>query len=142
MIREYKKGDEIAIAAIEEECFSMPWSAEGIIDAVWEGARFLISEEDGNVVGYIGIRQVLEMGFIYNIAVKKEYRKRGIGRTLLEELDRLAVELGIEELTLEVRQSNSAAISLYTKMGYVSDGIRPNFYENPREDAIIMTKRR
>ena len=142
MIREYKKGDEIAIAAIEEKCFSMPWSAQGIKDALWEGARFLVYEKDGEIVGYLGVRRVLEIGFIYNVAVKEKYRRCGIGRALLEELDRLAEKMGLEELTLEVRKSNSAAISLYTKMGYVSDGIRPNFYENPRENAIIMTKRR
>lgn len=142
MIREYKKGDEIAIAAIEEECFSMPWSAQGIKDALWEGARFLVYEKDGEIVGYLGVRKILEIGFIYNVAVKEKYRRCGIGNALLEELDRLAEKMGLEELTLEVRESNSAAISLYTKMGYEADGIRPNFYENPRENAIIMTKRR
>ncbi len=142
MIREYRRGDEIAIAAIEEECFSMPWSAQGIIDAVYEGARFLVFEEDREIVGYLGVRRVLETGFIYNVAVKGKYRRRGIGLALLEELDRLAETLELETLTLEVRMSNAAAIALYERCGYENVGKRPAFYENPREDAIIMTKRR
>ncbi len=142
MIREYKTGDEVAIAAIEEECFSLPWSSQGIIDACWEGARFLIFEEDGEIVGYVGMRFVMDEGYIYNVAVKESHRRRGIAKALLEKLDDLAAELELSFVSLEVRESNTAAISLYEQLGYVSNGIRPKFYENPRENAIIMTKRR
>jgi len=142
MIREYEKGDEIAIAAIEEECFSLPWSSQGIIDALWEGARFLVFEEAGEILGYVGIRFVMDEGYIYNVAVKKDHRRRGIAQALLEKIDELAEELELSFVSLEVRESNTAAVSLYEKMGYGKDGIRPNFYEFPRENAIIMTKRR
>lgn len=142
MIREYKKGDEIAIAAIEEECFSLPWSRQGIIDALWEGARFLVFEEGGEILGYVGIRFVLDEGYIYNVAVKKEHRRQGVAQALLGKLDELAEELKLSFVSLEVRESNTAAVSLYEKMGYGKNGIRPNFYEFPRENAIIMTKRR
>ena len=142
MIREYKKGDEIAIAALEAECFYDPWSADAIIESANSGIRFFVFCEDEKTLGYVGLQTTLDEGYITNIAVTKKFRGRGIGRSLLSHLELMMEDLSLSFISLEVRESNTAAISLYTKMGYESDGVRPNFYENPRENAIIMTKRR
>lgn len=142
MIREYRKGDETAIAELEKECFSDPWSAEAILESAASRVRFFVFEENEKIVGYVGLQTVLDEGYITNIAVSSAHRRKGIGKSLLNTLDKLAEELSLSFISLEVRESNLSAIELYTGAGYLSDGIRPNFYENPRENAIIMTKRR
>lgn len=142
MIREYRKGDETAIAELEKECFSDPWSAEAILESAASRVRFFVFEEKEKIVGYVGLQTVLDEGYITNIAVSSAHRRKGIGKSLLNTLDKLAEELSLSFISLEVRESNLSAIELYTGAGYLSDGIRPNFYENPRENAIIMTKRR
>ena len=142
MIREYRKGDETAIAELEKECFSDPWSAEAVLESVASHVRFFVFEEDEKIVGYVGLQTVLDEGYITNIAVSSAHRRKGVGKALLNTLDKIAEELSLSFISLEVRESNLSAIELYTGAGYLSDGIRPNFYENPRENAIIMTKRR
>ena len=142
MIREFLAGDEFFIAELEKECFSDPWSADAVISSVKEGVRFFLVEEEGVVLGYVGLQSVLDEGYITNIAVTKTARGKGLAKALLSELDKVAAQLSLSFISLEVRVGNHAAISLYEKCGYENVGIRPNFYDNPREDAIIMTKRR
>lgn len=142
MIREFLAGDEFFIAELEKECFSDPWSADAVISSVKEGVRFFLVEEEGVVLGYVGLQSVLDEGYITNIAVTKTARGKGLAKALLSELDKVAAQLSLSFISLEVRVGNRAAISLYEKCGYENVGIRPNFYDNPREDAIIMTKRR
>ena len=142
MIREFLAGDEFFIAELEKECFSDPWSADAVISSVKEGVRFFLVEEEGVVLGYVGLQSVLDEGYITNIAVTKTARGKGFAKALLSELDKVAAQLSLSFISLEVRVGNRAAISLYEKCGYENVGIRPNFYDNPREDAIIMTKRR
>lgn len=142
MIREYRKGDETAIAKLEKECFSEPWSKEAIAESAAEGIRFFVYEESGEILGYAGLQTVLDEGYVTNIAVSPLHRRRGVGKALTNRLDSAAEELSLSFVSLEVRESNEPAISLYTASGYTADGIRKNFYENPRENAIIMTKRR
>ncbi len=142
MIREFLSGDEIFIALLEKECFADPWSAEGVVSSVAEGVRFFVFEENGRILGYAGLQTVLDEGYITNIAVTKSARGRGIGKMLLAHLDEVAKDSLLSFISLEVRESNAAAIALYEKCGYENVGKRPAFYENPREDAIIMTKRR
>ncbi len=142
MIREYRKGDERAIAELEKECFRDPWSAEAVLESAASGVRFFVFEENAQIIGYVGLQTVLDEGYITNIAVSSAHRRKGVGKALLNTLDKTARELSLSFISLEVRESNLSAIELYTKTGYLSDGKRPNFYENPRENAIIMTKRR
>ncbi len=142
MIRNYRRGDESAIAELEAACFSSPWSEAAVLSSHNEGIRFFIYEKDGKTVGYVGLQRVLDEGYITNIAVSPDCRRQGIAKALLSELDRLAESLSLSFISLEVRGSNSAAISLYTALGYKREGIRRGFYDNPKEDAIIMTKRR
>ena len=139
-IREYRGGDEKTIAEIEKECFSSPWSEKAITDAIDNGTRFLIAEKGFKTVGYVSINTALDEGYINNIAVKKEFRRQGIAEKLLKALDRKAKELSLAFLSLEVRQSNSGAIALYQMCGYKNMGVRKNFYDAPKEDAVIMTK--
>ncbi len=140
LIRPYCKGDEVAIAQIEKECFSSPWSENAISEAIQNGAVFLVAEKCFDVVGYVSLNTALDEGYINNIAVKTESRRQGIAGRLLKALDREAKELKLSFLSLEVRKSNRNAILLYEKAGYKNVGARKNFYTKPTEDAIIMTK--
>lgn len=129
------------IAQLEKVCFSSPWSENAISQAIENGTEFFVAEQNGEFAGYFAINCVLDEGYIANIAVKPEFRRCGIGKKMLKKLDSLAMEKGLSFITLEVRQSNLAAISLYSSNGYKPEGNRKNFYEDPRENAVIMTKR-
>lgn len=130
------------VYAIEQASFSQPWSREALEEEAkgLSGAHYLIARMGDRVVGYGGFRQVLDEAHITNIAVAREYRGQGIGRQIMEGLLGLCPELGILYVTLEVRQSNEAALHLYNRCGFTSAGIRPGYYEKPRENAVIMWK--
>ena len=98
--------------------------------------------QDGeHVIGYVGMMTVLDEGYISNVAVSPEHRRRGIADMLLSYLHAEAEKLALSFVSLEVRASNTPAISLYAKHGYIEEGRRKNYYQKPREDAIIMTRR-
>ncbi len=130
------------LAQLEQVCFSCPWTREQLAMELPDGRHeFLVAEnEDGNAIGYVGMMHVLDEGYISNVAVAAAYRQQGIGTALLEEMVRRAEGLGLSFATLEVRESNQTAISLYKKHGFAQVGRRRNYYEHPREDAILMTK--
>ena len=129
------------VAALERECFSMPWSETMLEDSLYDSnASFIVAEdEEGNILGYAGLHAVLDEGYIDNIAVEEAARRHGVASALLDVYCRFA-EVNLAFLTLEVRKSNAAAIALYEKHGFQQAGIRPGFYSKPREDAIIMTR--
>lgn len=129
------------IALIEEMCFSMPWSEKTILDSYAHGTRFFVAEKDGKAVGYCSISIVCDEGYIANIATHKNYRSKGIARAVLSAVISHALENRLEFITLEVRQSNTAAINLYKKFGFTEQAVRKNFYDDPKEDALIMTRR-
>ena len=139
MIRRFKIGDEKAIALLEKECFSSPWSEDSILSSSKGDTVFFVAEED-ELLGYAGIQVVLSEGYITNIAVTASARGKGIGTGLVNALIDFGKEKGLEFISLEVRESNASAISLYTKSGFQNVGKRKNFYTHPTEDAIIMTK--
>lgn len=129
------------IAEIESRCFSMPWTEKSLSDELDnENAHFLSAVFDGKVIGYIGIIEICGEADVTNVAVLPEYRRCGIAEKLMKEAENGAVERNCESITLEVRVSNKAAISLYNKSGYKQAGIRKGFYEKPKEDALLMTK--
>lgn len=130
-----------AIEAIERECFSTPWTRDQLATQL-SGDRhvFLAAELDGQVAGYIGMMYVLDEGYISNVAVGGEFRRRGIGDALIASLLSRCESLGLVFVTLEVRRSNAPARALYEKHGFVAVGERRNYYEQPREDAVLMTK--
>lgn len=132
--------DDISdIASIEKSSFSTPWSEKAIKESMDAGTVFYVAHLNNNVVGYIGLSKIAGEGYVTNIAVLPEYRRLGIGKRILQyTVDNSKNEL--EFISLEVRASNSIAISLYEKLGFKNVGIRKRFYSNPVEDAIIMTK--
>ena len=128
---------------ISYACFSMPWSIESIEGEINNPlAKYIVArDEDSNlVVGFVGIWIVVGEGSITNIAVHPDYRKQGIGAKLLESLINLCTHLDCSLINLEVRASNYPAQNLYEKYGFVVDGLRKGYYEDNKEDAILMTK--
>ena len=103
-------------------------------------ASFIVAEsEDGGVLGYAGLQVVLDEGYIDNIAVEPNARRHGVADELLDVFCRFG-EANLAFLTLEVRASNAPAIALYEKYGFQRAGLRPKYYDKPREDAVIMTR--
>lgn len=129
------------IARLERECFSTPWSEDAILDAYSHGTKFFVADMDGKVLGYIGISCILDEGYITNVAVFPSFRNMGVGTALLERVIALKDEIPLSFISLEVRESNVSAIRLYERMGFKAEGIRKNFYTNPVENALILTKR-
>lgn len=128
------------VASIEEMSFSLPWSLESLELMLTEQASALVALEDGRVLGYVGMMCVLDEGQIINVAVHPDARRRGVGRRLMEAAEAYAKERGIVFLSLEVRESNIAARSLYSSLGWEEQGIRKGFYSHPVENACVMTK--
>ncbi|MCH5321400.1 MAG: ribosomal protein S18-alanine N-acetyltransferase [Eubacterium sp.] len=125
------------VCEIEKICFSNPWSKEDLekqIDSVT--SHFLVADVDGRAVGYMGLQIFSGEGYVTNVAVLPEFRGQGIAQALINE----QMKNKMDFITLEVRESNIPAIRLYEKTGYKNVGIRPNFYSNPTENAIIMTR--
>ena len=129
-----------AVAEIEQISFSDPWSVESLELMLGEQAMGLVAIEDGRLLGYVGMMCVLDEGQIINVATHPDSRRRGVGRSLMIAIEQSAKERGIVFLSLEVRESNAAARSLYSSLGWVECGIRKNFYSKPTENACIMTK--
>ena len=129
------------VAALEKECFSSPWSEAMLEDALFDPqASFIVAEdEEGNILGYAGLHVTLDEGYIDNVAVERDARRHGVASALLDVFCRFgAAKLAF--LTLEVRASNAPAIALYEKYGFQRAGLRPKYYDKPREDAVIMTR--
>ncbi len=129
------------IAALEKLCFSDPWSEEAIAPELENRLSLWIVAMDGDtLVGYVGSQSVLGESDMMNIAVAPEYRRQGIAQELVTHLVEALSAKGNHSLSLEVRISNVPAIALYSKMGFVQVGRRPNYYHNPKEDALILRK--
>ena len=127
-----------ALAELEKQCFHAPWS-EKMLREELGGGIFLVAEQDGEVQGYVGCQTVLDEGYITNVAVSPDFRRRGAARLLIAELIARAKEKGLAFVTLEVRESNAPAIALYGGAGFAPVGTRKNFYSNPAENALLMT---
>lgn len=129
------------VAEIEMLCFSDPWSEKSISSELTNDLScWLVAVDGDNVVGYVGSQTVIGESDMMNIAVRQEYRRKGIAQELISELIRGLMKRGSHCLSLEVRESNAAAISLYERNGFAAVGKRPRYYYNPREDALIMRK--
>lgn len=140
--RKMREDDVPFISRLEEETFSMPWSAEAFLRMIEkEDTEYFVAEEDGRLLGGCGLLLIAGEGNITNVVVAPEARRRGVATGLLNFLMETGDRAGLCAYTLEVRVSNTSAIALYEKMGFVSEGIRPRFYEKPVEDAVIMWKR-
>lgn len=142
IVRPMTKEDVPAVAEIEEECFSRPWSQNALLEELHneDQARFFVAEIDHKVVGYIGTISVALECSITNIAVTEKSRHMGIGTKLMERAVFTSRFLGDEFITLEVRVSNTTAIELYKSFRFEIEGTRKNFYRDPQEDAYILTR--
>ncbi len=129
------------VAGLEKLCFLDPWSESSVASELENDlAHWLVAVEGDKVAGYVGSQTVLGETDMMNIAVHPDFRRRGIAEALAEALVSDLKEMGSHCLTLEVRASNEPARRLYEKLGFSRIGRRPNYYRNPREDALILRK--
>ncbi|MDO4333901.1 MAG: ribosomal protein S18-alanine N-acetyltransferase [Eubacteriales bacterium] len=142
IFRRMEETDTARAAQMEAEASKEAWSQKSYLDALAnENAYYLVAQQGGGVVACCGFWQSFEEADICNVVVEERFRRRGIARMMLLALMREGKARGIERFTLEVRSSNMPAIRLYEKLGFVTEGVRKGFYENPKEDALIMWKR-
>ena len=129
------------ILLMEQQCFSVPWTHEQLMAQLSDFMHIFLAAEDenGRAVGYAGLMYVLDEGYISNVAVSPDRRREGIADMLLTELYERAKAKKLSFLTLEVRESNIPAQSLYKKHGYTEVGRRKAYYRRPKEDAVLMT---
>lgn len=133
--------DLLQVTDIEKGIFSMPWSEEDFRKAMQDPHNiYIVVDNNGKIAGYCGLWSVLDEGQITNVAISEEYRGNGIGTRMMEALIQEGIGEGLSAFTLEVREGNEAARRLYNKIGFNEAGIRPNFYDKPRENAVIMWK--
>lgn len=129
------------VAELERMCFSTPWNEAMLEEELYnDTASFIVAEgEDGSVLGYAGLHVILDEGYIDNVAVRPSCRRMGLGDRLLDVFIRFG-EANLAFLTLEVRPSNTPAVALYEKNGFKEVGRRPNYYDDPKEDALLLTR--
>ena len=136
-IDEFKEEYLDEVCEIEKNCFSNPWSRQSLAEEIDnENAHFVVALIDGRVAGYMGLQIFSGEGYVTNVAVLPEFRRCGVAKALI----RACMKNKMNFMTLEVRESNLPAINLYEKTGFERVGIRPDFYRNPDENAVIMTK--
>ena len=139
-IAEMRPIDLPEVMELERESFSSPWTEEFFLDELSRDYShiFLARDESGSLAGFICFWVIFGEAHILNIAVRKAHRRRGLGRFLALEALRYAREKGAGSATLEVRESNSAAIGLYESLGFVRAGLRKGYYDSPPDNAVIM----
>ena len=141
-IRPMADKDIDQVCEIENNIFSTPWSHNSFTTSIASKDNvYLVAEEEGKILGYCGLWGTADEGQITNVAVKKEFRKKAIGFSMIKILMEYGKDIGLNAFTLEVRVSNKAAINLYHKLGFEDCGVRKNYYTKPTEDALIMWRR-
>ena len=142
IVRPMTEEDLPQVETIEQESFSMPWSLDAFRSTIArEDTIYMVACEEDEIVGYCGMYVSFDEGEIPNVAVKSTSRNRGTGEKMLAVLLECTAARGVSSVFLEVRESNGAARRLYGKLGFQEAGIRKNFYEKPREHAVIMWKK-
>ena len=141
IVRELKVEDSAAVAEMEQQIFSDPWSEKSVMETVQQKQSVCFAaEKAGHILGYLLVYHAADEAEIARIAVQKEARRQGAAGKLMQALEHYCEEHKMEKLLLDVRESNEAARSFYTKNGFVEDGIRKGFYTNPSEDAVLMSR--
>ena len=141
IFREMNENDLTDIFALEQSIFSDAWSIDALAETLrQEHSLILLAEEEKKIKGYCILYYVLDEGDVARIAVDKTIRKSGVGYALLEEIWGICRGKGIIKITLEVRESNQAAVRLYKKHGFQAIAVRKDYYHNPMEDGFIMVK--
>lgn len=143
IIREMTIEDIEQVLEIEKESFTTPWSEEAFKTEIEENvlAVYIVAEHEGKVAGYGGFWRILDEAHITNIAVKSSARGKGIGDVVLMGMIDYCRINRVPNMTLEVRVSNVTAIGLYKKHGFMEAGIRPGYYTDNHEDALIMWRK-
>lgn len=137
-----EKKDVSQVARLEHDNFSMPWKEKDFYEVLENpDACYVVAKSQEDVVGVCGFLSGFGEAELFNVSVDRKRRNRGIASEMLQKLVEEGKKREIHAFTLEVRKSNLAAIHLYGKLGFVQEGVRPGFYENPKEDAVIMWKR-
>lgn len=139
-IRKILKEDISAVAEIERLCFDEPWSERALMLLLEEKNAGFVALIDGRIAAYVGLVTVLDEGQITNVATHPSFRRLGLARSVMNAIDEHCVEKGIVYLSLEVREGNEAARSLYSSLGWREAGIRKNFYSRPTDNAVVMIK--
>ena len=140
IVRKMKEEDVAAVAALEQATFADAWSAQGIRDTLCQSqAYILVAELDEKIVGYCIVYHVLDEAEIARIAVDSSRRNQGVGHCLMDAVTEECKTNGITRILLDVRESNDSARSFYSHYGFKEDGIRKDFYECPREHAVLMS---
>jgi len=141
MITNMREHHVTQVAELEKLCFSDPWSENSVASELNnELSLWLVADDNGEVLGYVGSQTVMGESDMMNIAVHPDFRKQGIATGLIVGLVEELRKLGSHSLTLEVRASNETAIRLYLGLGFDEVGRRKNYYRNPKEDALILRK--
>jgi len=140
VFRPMKLSDLPVIMEVEQASFPTPWPRQAFYNELIHNrfARYSVIQVNGRVVGYCGLWLLLDEAHITNIAIHPDYRGQGLGEALLSYMMQRAKEWGAGKMTLEVRVSNTIAQRLYKKLGFEPSGIRPRYYTDNQEDAIIM----
>ena len=139
--REMLVEDLEQVVDIEQNLFSVPWTKEGFLTYLMKkDTMFFVVEEKERILGYCSMMTVLDEGDILNVAVRSDRQKEGIGQFLVDSMLRMAEMQGIKLVHLEVRPGHETARRLYQRLGFKEDGLRRNYYENPVENAVLMTK--
>ncbi|MCR4901253.1 MAG: ribosomal protein S18-alanine N-acetyltransferase [Butyrivibrio sp.] len=139
LIRDCTKEDMEAVSVLEKEAFGkQAWTAEQLKDAFLRNdTLYVVAETDGKVIGVCGVQNICGDGEITNVSVNPDFRNCKVAGHMLDYLIENGKKMGISAYTLEVRAGNIPAIKLYENAGFVSEGVRPGFYDNPKEDAVI-----
>jgi len=140
MIRSMTVGDLDQVMLLELACFSVPWTKDAFLSEIEKNqlAHYIVIEENDKIIGYGGVWYIMDEGHITNVAIHPEHRKKGLGKILVDGMMDAAKKADINHMTLEVRKSNIPAIKLYERMGFDVAGIRPKYYTDNNEDALIM----
>ena len=141
--REMLVEDLDQVVEIENSLFSVPWSKEGFFTfLIKDESMFFVVEEKGKILGYCSMQIVLDEGDILNVAVRRERQKEGIGYFLVDSMLMMAEARGVRTVHLEVREGNDTVRRLYQRLGFTEDGLRKNYYTDPLENAVLMTRRK
>ena len=137
--RKMVSADAAGVELVEKASFAVPWSRQSFWEeAANDQAYYLLALDGEKIIGYAGTWLVFDEAHITNVAIAPEYRGKGVGTRMMQEIIRIVKEKGITSMTLEVRPSNTAALALYHKFGFSSVGRRPHYYQDIGEDAEIM----
>ena len=138
--RKATEADVLQVVELEREAFSVPWSEQNVRETIGQTCAFIsVAEIDGKVASYCIVYCVMEFAEIARIATAKKYRRKGMARRLMDYTVEWCKEKECSIMQLDVRESNEGARCFYQTYGFVEDGIRKNYYEQPKEHAVLMS---